>query len=169
MKPWDPPEERLYGVVDDLLDDWQASYRPVFEGVRVIGHRWSPHSNEIRDFLGRNFVPHLWLNVETDETAKKLLATTGAAAESLPIVVFADGSFLAKPPTAEVALKLGSRPKRNFPSTIWWSLGLVQRGWRRLCMGPRMACIPCSSNERRPEDRRAGVPASRITSAFRRG
>jgi len=67
MKPWDPPEERLYGVVDDLLDDWQASYHPVFEGVRVIGHQWSPQSSEIRDFLGRNFVPHQWLNVETDE------------------------------------------------------------------------------------------------------
>ena len=55
MKPWDPPEERLYGVVDDLLDDWQASYHPAFEGVRVIGHRWSPQSNEIRDFLGPQF------------------------------------------------------------------------------------------------------------------
>ncbi len=58
MKPWDPPEERLYGVVDDMLDDWQASYHPAFEGVRVIGHQWSPRSSEIRDFLGRNFVPH---------------------------------------------------------------------------------------------------------------
>jgi thioredoxin reductase (NADPH) len=55
MKPWDPPEERLFGVVDDMLDDWHASYHPVFEGVRVIGHRWSPQANEIRDFLGRNF------------------------------------------------------------------------------------------------------------------
>src|SRR5580658_4337484 len=90
MKPWDPPEERLYGVVDDLLDDWQADYKPLFEGVRVIGHRWSPHANEIRDFLGRNFVPHQWLNVETDETAKQLLTTTGAGGSSLPIVVFAD-------------------------------------------------------------------------------
>ena len=64
LKPWDPPEERLYGVVDDLLDDWQAAFRPEFEGVRVVGHRWSPQSNDIRDFLGRNFVPHQWLNVE---------------------------------------------------------------------------------------------------------
>jgi len=58
MKPWDPPEERLYGVVDDMLDDWQSGYRPAFEGVRVIGNQWSPHSSEVRDFLGRNFVPH---------------------------------------------------------------------------------------------------------------
>src|SRR6266404_6044268 len=89
MKPWDPPEERLYGVVDDLLDDWQASYRPVFEGVRVIGHRWSPQSNDIRDFLGRNFVPHQWLNVETDDAAKQLLDSMGAEPSSLHIVLFA--------------------------------------------------------------------------------
>src|SRR5260221_7530722 len=115
MKPWDPPEERLYGVIDDLLDDWQASYHPVFEGVRVIGHQWSPRSSEIRDFLGRNFMPHQWLNIETDETAKQLLKTTGAAIESLPLVVFADGSFLSDPPTSDLARKLGLKTKAEFP------------------------------------------------------
>jgi thioredoxin reductase (NADPH) len=115
MKPWDPPEERLYGVVDDLLDDWQASYQPVFEGVRVIGHRWSPQSNEIRDFLGRNFVPHQWLNIETDESAKQLLATTGAVASSLPLVVFPDGTFLGNPPAVEIARKLGLKTKAESP------------------------------------------------------
>jgi thioredoxin reductase (NADPH) len=115
MKPWDPPEERLFGVVDELLDDWQASYHPAFEGVRVIGHRWSPQSNEIRDFLGRNFVPHQWLNVEDDETAKQLLTTTGAGASELPIVVFTDGTFLANPQTAAVARKLGLKTKAEFP------------------------------------------------------
>ncbi|MGA2052369.1 MAG: FAD-dependent oxidoreductase [Opitutales bacterium] len=115
MKPWDPPEERLYGVVDDLLDDWQAYYRPEFEGVRVIGHRWSPRSNEIRDFLGRNFVPHQWLNVETDEAAKQLLASTGTDATGLPLVVFADGAYLRNPPNAEIARKLGLRTKSEFP------------------------------------------------------
>jgi thioredoxin reductase (NADPH) len=115
MKPWDPPEERLYGVVDDLLDDWQAGYHPVFEGVRVIGNRWSPRSNEIRDFLGRNFVPHQWLNVETDETAKQLLQTMNAGAESLPIVVLADGSSLSNPAIADLARKLGLKTKAEFP------------------------------------------------------
>src|SRR6266513_1640252 len=115
MKPWDPPEERLYGVVDDMLDDWQSSYHPTFEGVRVIGNQWSPHSSEVRDFLGRNFVPHQWLNIETDEAAKQLLTTTGAAASSLPLVVFPDGSFLGNPPTSEVARKLGLRTKAEFP------------------------------------------------------
>src|SRR5881394_1202074 len=115
MKPWDPPEERLYGVVDDLLDEWQASYHPVFQGVRVIGHQWSPHSSEVRDFLGRNFVPHQWLNIETDETAKQLLQTMGADPASLPAVVFPDGSFLSNPPTADVARKLGLKTKAEFP------------------------------------------------------
>ncbi len=96
MKPWDPPEERLYGVVDDLLDDWQAGWHPEFDGVRVIGHRWSPQSNDIRDFLGRNFVPHQWLNVEDDENAKKLLESANAGADCLPVVIFSDGSFLKK-------------------------------------------------------------------------
>src|SRR5215469_11851675 len=115
MKPWDPPEERLYGVVDDMLDDWQATCHQEFEGVRVIGHRWSPQSNDIRDFLGRNFVPHQWLNVEGDETAKKLLESAGAGAECLPVVIFSDGSFLKNPPIAEVAKKLGLRTKAELP------------------------------------------------------
>jgi thioredoxin reductase (NADPH) len=115
MKPWDPPEERLFGVVDDLLDDWQAAFCPEFEGVRVVGLRWSPQSNDIRDFLGRNFVPHQWLNVEGDESAKKLLETAGADASSLPLVVFSDGSVLKNPPIAEIAHKLGLRTKAEFP------------------------------------------------------
>jgi thioredoxin reductase (NADPH) len=115
MKPWDPPEERLYGVVDDLLDDWQASYHPVFEGVRVIGNRWSPRSNEIRDFLGRNFLPHQWLNIETDETAKQLLKTANVEASSLPVVVLPDGSSLANPTITELARKLGLKTKAEFP------------------------------------------------------
>src|SRR5580765_3585706 len=115
MKPWDPPEERLYGVVDDMLDEWQASYRPEFQGVRVVGHQWSPRSTEIRDFLGRNFVPHQWLNIETDEDAKQLLKTAGGDCSSLPLVVFPDGSLLSNPPTAEVARKLGLKTKAEFP------------------------------------------------------
>ena len=107
MKPWDPPEERLYGVVDDMLDDWQSAFRPAFEGVRVIGNQWSPHSSEVRDFLGRNFVPHQWLNIETDDAAKQLLETAGADPAALPVVVFPDGSFLSNPPNGAGCSKVG--------------------------------------------------------------
>jgi thioredoxin reductase (NADPH) len=72
LKPWDPPAERLYPVLDDLLEDWLASYRPPFEGVRVVGHRWSPKSFEVRDFLARHQVPYQWLDVETQPEARRL-------------------------------------------------------------------------------------------------
>jgi thioredoxin reductase (NADPH) len=84
LKPWDPPEERLYGVVDDLLDDWQASFHPPFEGIRIVGHRWSPQSSEVRDFLARNYIPYQWLNVETEEAARQLMEVCQADAAQLP-------------------------------------------------------------------------------------
>src|SRR5580765_6141140 len=103
MKPWDPPEERLYGVVDDMLDDWQASYHPVFDGIRVVGHRWSPAAMEIRDFLGRNFIPYQWLDVEKDEAAEQLVTSSKIESSALPLVVFPDGSFQVRPNGATVA------------------------------------------------------------------
>lgn len=115
MKPWDPPEERLYGVVDDMLDDWQASYHPVFEGVRVVGHKWSPAATKIRDFFGRNFIPYLWLDVEKDEEAKQFIASSKVERTSLPLVVFRDGSFLANPTVTDVAAKLGLKTRAEQP------------------------------------------------------
>src|SRR5579859_7212857 len=115
MKPWDPPEERLYGIVDDLLDDWQASYHPVFDGIRVVGHRWSPAAMEIRDFLGRNFIPYQWLDIEKDETAQQLVTSSKTECSSLPLVVFSDGSFLASPTAATVATRLGLKTRAEQP------------------------------------------------------
>jgi thioredoxin reductase (NADPH) len=169
LKPWDPPGDRLYPVLDDLLDDWLASFRPPFEGVRVVGHRWSPKSFEVRDFLARHHVPYLWLDVETDAEARRLAsvvvresneeapaaplpappavpvagaepegdgggAAAGAAdaaagdppetagpqgngggslipAGRLPVVFFADGTFLVEPSRAELAERLGLRTR----------------------------------------------------------
>ena len=107
MKPWDPPEEQLYPVLNDLLDDWQADYRPPFTGVCVVGPRWSPQAHAIRDFLARNLVPYRWLDVETDEEAKTLVAAAGAADEPVPLVFFEDGSRLARPSIAQVAERVG--------------------------------------------------------------
>ena len=115
MKPWDPPEERLYGVVDDLLDDWQAGFRPPFEGIRIVGHRWSPHFNQMRDFLARNSIPYQLLDAETDETARQLMESSGTDSKSLPLVVFSDGTHLQDPPTAVVAEKLGLKTRAELP------------------------------------------------------
>jgi thioredoxin reductase (NADPH) len=102
-------------VVDDLLDDWQASYHPVFEGIRVVGHRWSPAATEIRDFLGRNFIPYQWLDVETDEAANQLISTAKVECTSLPLVVFPDGSYLTKPTAEAVAVKLRLKTRAEQP------------------------------------------------------
>ena len=74
LKPWDPPTEHLYPVLDDLLEEWQASYQPPFEGIRVIGHRWSPKSHDVRDFLGRNLVPFKWLDLDVSTEARNELS-----------------------------------------------------------------------------------------------
>jgi thioredoxin reductase (NADPH) len=95
LKPWDPPEEHLYPQLDDLLDDWQASYRPTFEGIRMLGTRWSPRSYELRDFFARNRVPYQWIDVElssNDPETKRLLEALGPEATSLPVVLFPDGT-----------------------------------------------------------------------------
>ena len=115
MKPWDPPEERLYGVVDDLLDDWQAGFRPPFEGIRIVGHRWSPHFNQMRDFLARNSIPYQLLDAETDEAARQLMESSGTDSKQLPLVVFSDGTHLKDPTSAAVADKLGLKTKAELP------------------------------------------------------
>ena len=74
MKPWDPPEQNLYPYLNDLLEDWQQTFRPPFEGIRVIGNRWSPKAHRVRDFLGRNLLPFHWLDLDTSAEARDLLA-----------------------------------------------------------------------------------------------
>src|SRR5438128_787581 len=128
LKPWDPPEEHLYPVLDDLLEDWMASFRPPFEGVRVLGTRWSPHSYAIRDFLARNQAPYQWIDVETAEhiaEVRRLVEAVGAEASSLPMVLFPDGSSLAAPSTAELAEKLGLSVR---PQMAFYELVIVRGG-----------------------------------------
>ncbi|HEX8852683.1 MAG TPA: response regulator, partial [Pyrinomonadaceae bacterium] len=113
LKPWDPPEQNLYPVLDDLLDDWQGSFRPPFEGVRVVGNRWSLKSHEVKDFLARNQVPYRWFDVEAAETDAEVrrLVTSLSAEElkRLPLVIFPDGERLAEATTAEIAGRIGLR------------------------------------------------------------
>jgi thioredoxin reductase (NADPH) len=110
LKPWDPPEAQLYPVLDDLLDDWRAGYRPPFAGVRVIGHRWSAESHALKDFMARNHIPYQYLDVELMPEAQTLLEQIGRADAQLPVVIFPDGGVAEAPDTRTVADKIGLHP-----------------------------------------------------------
>jgi thioredoxin reductase (NADPH) len=128
LKPWDPPADHLYPQLDDLLDDWQASYRPTFEGIRVLGTRWSPRSYELRDFLARNHVPYQWIDVElsaSDPETKRLLEALGPEAANLPVVLFPDGTKLLESVPAEIAQKVGLHTRAQ---TSFYDLAIIGGG-----------------------------------------
>jgi thioredoxin reductase (NADPH) len=128
MKPWDPPEEKLFPALDDLLHDWTAQFRPPYEGIRVLGTRWSSRSYELRDFLGRNQVPYQWIDVElatTDPEVRRLIESLGPEAETLPLILFPDGERLAEPPFPVVASKLGLHTKAQ---TNFYDLAIIGGG-----------------------------------------
>ena len=107
LKPWNPPDERLYPVVDDLLDEWNAQYKPDHEGIRIVGFQWSPKSHQLKEFLSGNLIPYIWLDVEQDPEAKKYLDSTNVNLESLPLVVMKDGSWLNDPSLPVLANQIG--------------------------------------------------------------
>lgn len=115
MKPWDPPEEKLFPVLNDLLDDWLANFHPPFEGIRVVGNRWSPRSHEVKDFLARNQVPYQWLDIESSEEAQQLVAYANCDRLQLPLVLFTDGSSLLQPTNLQVAEKIGLQTQAGNP------------------------------------------------------
>ena len=128
MKPWDPPAQNLYPQLNDLLDDWRATYRPAFEGIRVLGTRWSPKSYELRDFLARNHVPYQWIDVElsaSDPETKRLLDVLGPEATNLPVVLFPDGTKLLEGVPADVAQKVGLRTRAQ---TNFYDLAIIGGG-----------------------------------------
>lgn len=113
LKPWDPPERKLYPVIDDLLEEWTTGYHPPFEGVRVVGHRWSPDSHAIKDFLGRNQVPFQWLDLASDPEAAAL--AEGSPNAQLPIVILSDGTRLENPSSRDLAERVGLRVRAESP------------------------------------------------------
>ena len=128
LKPWDPPAEHLYPQLDDMLDDWQASYRPAFEGIRLLGTRWSPKCYELRDFLSRNRVPYEWTDVElsaNDPETKRLLEALGPEAANLPVVLFPDGTKFLECAPSDVAQKIGLRTRAQ---TGFYQLAIVGGG-----------------------------------------
>ncbi|MET0212993.1 MAG: FAD-dependent oxidoreductase [Vicinamibacterales bacterium] len=106
-KPWTPPEECLFPVVDDLLDAWQAEYLPETKGLRLVGHQWSPRSHEIKSFLAGNLIPYRWLDVARDPDARSLLDAAGISISDLPALFFEDGTSLCSPAPRQVAERLG--------------------------------------------------------------
>jgi len=108
-KPWDPPEERLFPVVDDLLDSWQAEYLPEAKGLRLVGHQWSARSHAIKDFLGSSLIPYRWLDVERDPDTQPLLEAAGVGPTELPALFVEDGSVLRDPEPRQVAERLGRK------------------------------------------------------------
>jgi thioredoxin reductase (NADPH) len=127
LKPWDPPEQHLYPQLDDLLEDWQASYHPAFEGIRVLGTRWSPRSYELRDFLARNHVPYQWIDAEhsNDPETTRLVEALGPEAANLPVVLFPDGTKFLECVPATVAQKVGLRTQAQ---TSFYDLAIVGGG-----------------------------------------
>src|SRR4029079_1957332 len=128
LKPWDPPDEHLYPQLDDLLDDWRASYRHTYDGIRVLGARWSRRSYDLRDFLARNHVPYQWIDVEisaNDPETKRLLEALGPEASELPVVLFPDGGKMLNSVPADVAQKVGLRTRSE---TSFYDLAIVGGG-----------------------------------------
>jgi thioredoxin reductase (NADPH) len=115
LKPWDPPQERLYPVIDDLLSDWSREHPDTTAEVRVVGHRWSDRSHQVKTFLARNHVPYHWLDIERDDEAHRLLELAQAQISDLPLVLVPDGETLRTPSTLELAAALGLRTRAEQP------------------------------------------------------
>lgn len=115
MKPWDPPEQRLYPVLDDLLAEWQARTLPTFDGIRVLGSEWSLGSFEAKEFLSRNRVPYQWVDLDRDSDARILAESVAGSLDQLPIVLFPDGSHLVAPDAVTLAAKSGLQTQASRP------------------------------------------------------
>ena len=124
LKPWDPPAERLYPVLDDLLSDWTAHVRLPYEGIRVAGARSSPKSYAVKEFLSSNHVPYQWIDVDADPSTRELIHSFGDSSR-LPVVFFADGSRLTAPTNRELAEKIGLQTKARLP---FYDLAIIGAG-----------------------------------------
>jgi len=111
IKPWDPPEEKLYPVINDLLEDWQGDYVPEFKGIKLVGFQFSPQSHVMKDYLASNLIPYRWMDIQTHPDGNGLLIINSLCNEDLPVVFFDDGSYLKKPSIKEIAAKIGTNPE----------------------------------------------------------
>ncbi|HMQ68071.1 MAG TPA: FAD-dependent oxidoreductase [Ignavibacteria bacterium] len=111
LKPWNPPEEKLYPVLDDLLYEWSANIKLPYDGIRVFGTRWSSSCYSLKEFLSRNLIPYQWIDIDTDESMKELALKAAGEIANLPVVTFPDGTTLLKPSNNEIAEKVGLQTK----------------------------------------------------------
>lgn len=111
VKPWDPPEEKLYPIIDGLLDDWLSTYQPDFRGIKVIGYQYSKKSHAIKDFLAGNLIPYQWQDIQVSDEAEKLLTLNNLSARQLPVVFFENGTYLVDPPVIDIARHIGLNPQ----------------------------------------------------------
>ena len=114
LKPWDPPQERLYPVLDDLLSDWMARVRPPYDGIRLAGARSSPRSYAVKEFLSTNHVPYQWIDVDQDAPTRELIRTSGNP-DRLPVIYFPDGTHLVAPTNQQLAEKIGLQTRAQKP------------------------------------------------------
>lgn len=110
MKPWDPPSEKLYPVLNDLLDEWWVNYQPEFQGIKIVGYQYSPKSHNIKDFLAGNLIPYQWIDIDVNPKGQELLDLHQLDRKNLPLVLFDDGSFIANPSNQDIAKKVGMNP-----------------------------------------------------------
>jgi thioredoxin reductase (NADPH) len=115
MKPWDPPEDNLYPILVDLLDDWRANIRLPFEGIRVAGTLWSPRSHEVKDFLSRHQIAYEWLDVDGDPKVRAMVEEQSKGVLKLPVIFFPDGKVLVEPEIRELAEKAGIQTQASLP------------------------------------------------------
>jgi thioredoxin reductase (NADPH) len=111
MKPWDPPEEKLYPVINDLLDSWQHDYVPDFKGIKLVGYQFSPQSHMVKDYLASNLIPYRWFDVEKNPDATSILQLNNINNDQLPLIVFEDGTLLIKPTIKNISEKIGGNPQ----------------------------------------------------------
>ena len=115
MKPWHPPEERLYPILDELIEDWKMHVRMPYEGIRIAGTLWSLPCHEVKDFLTRHQIPYQWLDIEKDSNARQLVENAASGINNLPVVFFPDGSFLVQPDLKNLADKVGLQTRAEKP------------------------------------------------------
>lgn len=115
LKPWNPPEEKLYPILDDMLYDWAENVRMPYDGIRVLGTRWSPQSYSVKEFLSRNLIPYQWIDIDQDESMKEQALSIAGDIKKLPVVFFPDGSHIVTPANNEIAEKVGLLTNAKLP------------------------------------------------------